>query len=47
MQDKLRASLRDVRIPAAIISLVLSAWSVFLDDVVNNDASINGHFIRY
>ncbi len=37
MQDKLRASLRDVRIPAAIISLVLSAWSVFLDDVVNND----------
>jgi len=37
MQDKLRASLRDVRVLAAIISLFLSAWSVFLDDVLNND----------
>ncbi len=37
MQNKLRASLRDVRIPATIISFFLSAWSVFLDDVLNND----------
>ena len=37
MQDKLRAWLRDVRISAAIISLFLSAWSVYLDDVVNSD----------
>lgn len=37
MRNKLRASLRDVRIPAAIISFFLSAWSVFLDNVVNND----------
>lgn len=37
MQDKLRASLRDVRTSAAIISLFLSAWSVYLDDVVNSD----------
>ena len=37
MQNKLHASLRDVRIPATIISFFLSAWSVFLDDVLNND----------
>lgn len=33
----LRRVLGDVRVPAAIASILLSAWSVYLDDVINND----------
>ncbi len=35
--SRLRRALGDVRVLAAIASLLLSAWSVYLDDVVNND----------
>ncbi len=34
---RLRRLLGDVRVLAAMASLLLSAWSVYLDDVVNND----------
>ncbi|MFQ5544521.1 MAG: hypothetical protein ACE5FE_00960 [Acidiferrobacterales bacterium] len=37
MRKTLRATFSDVRIPAAVISLLLSAWVVLLDDVVNSD----------
>ncbi|MFQ5544430.1 MAG: hypothetical protein ACE5FE_00500 [Acidiferrobacterales bacterium] len=37
MRNKLRTALRDVRTHATIISLFLSAWGVFLDDVINDD----------
>ncbi len=37
LQNKLSSLLRDTRTSAAIISLFLSVWSVYLDDVVNTD----------
>ena len=37
LTDRGPAFLRDVRFPAILASLVLSAWCLFLDDVINND----------
>lgn len=37
LTPRLRHALGDVRVLAALASLLLSAWSVYLDDVVNSD----------
>lgn len=37
LTNRVPAFLRDVRFAAALASLVLSVWCVFLDDVINND----------
>ncbi len=33
----------DIRVLAALVSIVLSAWAVFLDDVINNDGILYLH----
>lgn len=37
LNKSLAAALRDLRFSAAMVSLLLSAWCVYLDNVVNND----------
>ena len=37
LNKSLAVASRDVRFSAAMVSLLLSAWCVYLDNVVNND----------